>query len=594
MNYAKPNRRWGTLIFVGGVFTFALILMPWCQMLPGLPWCSPPPPATGTAAANTQPAAVPEGAVAVYFYSSNTKQNWIEAVTASFNQAAFKTSLGHPIVVRVKHGTSGGSQLDILNGVEQPQAWSPGDQSWVDTANEAWQLDHPGERLIPDDCQATVYAPIGFAMWRHMAEAMGWPGQPIGWAEVVALAADPQGWGRYGHREWGQFQFGHTHPTYSNSGLLIMTALVHDILQQTEPLAAEQVFSPEVLDAMRSVERHTYHYGQQSRDLIDLMVRRGPSYLHAINTTEAETLKTNVERGSELTFPLAFIFPANGTYWTEQPYCVLKAAWVSDEQAEAARLYGDYLLQPEQQRLTVENFLRPVDTAIDLHCPICLEQGTDPGVTTTRVPALPSPATDVAESVQAAFLQTKKKATVILVLDTSSSMQGDRLTNAVSATIEFLGRLVPEDEVLVMTFDSEVIQLQPAGLSGNVSESLVQTLRGIYARGNTALYDAVCDAMQQANALKEQHEADADNRLYGVVLLSDGANTAGRISKAQMMATCLPSGEDAQGIKLFAIAYGDQADTEVLQQIANHTNGRLYSGDPATIERIYNNISAEQ
>jgi Ca-activated chloride channel family protein len=594
MSYTKPNRRWGTLVFLGGVIAFAAILTPWCQLLPGLGPCGTDP-GTPTPSGGTQPPAVPEGAVDVYFYSSNTKQNWIEAVTASFNEAEFKTSLGHPIFVRVKHGTSGGSQLDILNGVEQPQAWSPGDQSWVDTANEDWQIDHPGETLIPDDCQATVYAPIGFAMWRHMAEAMGWPNEPIGWAEIVELAADPQGWGRYGHPEWGQFQFGHTHPTYSNSGLLIMTALVHDTLQQTEPLAAEQVFSPAVLDAMGNVERHTYHYGEQSRDLIGLMVRRGPSYLHAVNTTEAETLKTNVERGSELQFPLAFIFPASGTYWTEQPYCVLKADWVSEEQAEAARIYGDYLLQPDQQRLTVENYLRPVDAAIGLGCPICLEQGTDPGVTAESRPALASPAVDVAESVKAAFLQTKKKATVILVLDISSSMQeGDRLTHAVSATVEFLGRLHPEDEVMVLTFDTQVMQLQPPGLSGDVSESLAQTLRGLYPRGNTALYDAVCEAMQQANALKAQHEAEADNRLYGVVLLSDGENTAGSISEEQMMATCLPSGEDAEGIKIFAIAYGDGADTEVLQRISIRTNGKLYSGDPGTIEKIYNSISAEQ
>jgi Ca-activated chloride channel homolog len=594
MNYTNPNRRWGTVVSLAGMAVFLLIIFGRnlaCWAVPALAMCDPEP--SPTSPAETQAPPVPTGAVQVYMFSANTKENWINTVVAAFNAAQVKTSFGNAIFVTVKHGTSGGSQLAILGGTEQPQAWSPGDQSWVDGANEVWQQRH-GQPLVPDACRPTVFAPIGFAMWRPMAEAMGWPDQPIGWSELVALAADPRGWAHYGHPEWGQFQFGHTNPVYSNAGMLVMTALAHDILRHVAPLSPDQVFRPEVVEAFRNIEQHTYHYGEQSRDLIRLMITRGPAYLHAINTTEAETLKTNIERASELPFPLAFIFPANGTYWTEQPYCVLDAEWVTEEQKEAARIFGEYLLHTDQQRLTVENYLRPVEPGATLACPLCLEQGTDPRVATADVPALASPSADVAQAVKELWLQTKKKATVILVLDISGSMVGNKLDNAKAATVEFLKRLHPDDVVIVLLFNSRVAQLEPYGRSGDVSEELQRRVAGLFADGGTALHDAVCAGARLADTLRAEADDKGDRRLYGVAILSDGMDTSSRTSEAEMLATCLPTGEEVEGTKIFTIAYGDEANKDVLCRIANRTNGKCFVADPANIDAVYRAISAEQ
>src|SRR4029078_11540554 len=102
-------------------------------------------------------------------------------------------------------------------------------------------------------------------------------------------------------------------------------------------LTPEPVKSPAAVEAMRTVEQNTYHYGVQSRDLVTLLVRRGPSDLHAITTSEAEVLKANRENAADLRFPLAFVFPAKGTFWTEQPFCVVNEDWVTPEQASAAQ-----------------------------------------------------------------------------------------------------------------------------------------------------------------------------------------------------------------------------------------------------------------
>ncbi|MGH2524458.1 MAG: substrate-binding domain-containing protein, partial [Anaerolineales bacterium] len=427
---------------------------------------------------------------------------------------------------------------------------------WVDTANQTWR-DRSGQLLVRENCPPTVYAPIGFAMWRPMAEALGWPDQPISWDVLVNLSADPEGWNSLGHPEWGQFKFGHTHPDYSNVGLLIMTALAYSIEGSTSGLTADRVYSPEVEAAFARVEQNTYHYGIQSRPLMQLLAQRGPDYLHAVTSSEAETLKTNAEFRDSLRFPLVFIFPAKGTYWSEQPYCILDAEWVSDEQREAATLFRDYLLDPAQQALAVDNYVRPVDASVSLHAPLSLEDGTDPRVTRSSVPALESPSAEVAAAVKDVFHITKKKATILLVLDTSGSMEGDRIKGAVDSSINFVKRLDPNDEIYVMGFANGVYDVG-GGRAGDVGESLTRSIAGLYASGNTPLFDAVCAAAEKMSALQSEDEAAGERRLYGIVLLSDGEDTASVRTENQMFG-CLPSGESVTGFKVFTIAYGEEA-----------------------------------
>src|SRR5262249_62237057 len=64
-------------------------------------------------------------------------------------------------------------------------------------------------------------------MWKPMAEALGWGKKPIGWSDIFALARNQKGWDAYGYPQWGRFKFGHTHPQFSNSGLISLFAEVY-------------------------------------------------------------------------------------------------------------------------------------------------------------------------------------------------------------------------------------------------------------------------------------------------------------------------------------------------------------------------------
>jgi Ca-activated chloride channel family protein len=267
---------------------------------------------------------------------------------------------------------------------------------------------------------------------------------------------------------------------------------------------------------------------------------------------------------------------------------------LNEEQAEAAAIFRDYLLDREQQELAVDNYLRPLDSTIALHAPMTLDNGTDPRVTTESVPALPSPDADVSTAVIDLFGITKRKATVIIALDVSGSMEGEKIRSATAATAEFLGRLDPNDQVALLTFSNGVATLSEPARVGDVVEGLTGRVSSLIADGNTALYDAVCQATAMAAELKVEDAAAGETRLYGVVLLSDGEDTIGEPTENQMFVTCLPANAEADGVKVFPIAFGADAATTVLERIAAVTGGRMYSADPASISNVYLSISAEQ
>lgn len=543
------------------------------------------------------PANAPADAVLVSIASSNTKRNWLDVVVEQFNNEGLTTADGTPIVASVSHVTSGGSMNAILDGSLEPIVWSPGDSSWVDQANATWQIRNNRD-IASQACQPTVYAPLGFAMWRPMAEALGWPDTPIGWDDIVKLASDPDGWANpafNGSPQWGEFRFGHTHPAYANSGLLSMTGFVHGVVGTGgQQLTAAQVYEAE--EAMQALEQVTAKYGRQAPALLELMAREGPSYLHAAAVPEADTVRFNVERGDELALGgLAFIFPKGGTIWADHPYCVLdNADWVDETEAEAGRVFYDYLTARPQQELAIESYLRPLDTSIPLGEPLTLANGTDPNVSPDTIVPLPSPDQAVAESVIDLFQIAKRKATIVLVLDTSGSMQGERISTATAATVEFLDRLDPDDEVAVMSFSDEAFLLAEPSRVGDVAETLKPRISTLIADGNTALYNAVCEAKALVEDLQEQDIKNGESRLYGVVLLSDGEDTVGRPTEGQMFATCLPTNAEADGVKVFPIAFGGDADEVLLERVAAVTGGRMFTASPESIGNIYISISAEQ
>jgi Ca-activated chloride channel family protein len=315
------------------------------------------------------------------------------------------------------------------------------------------------------------------------------------------------------------------------------------------------------------------------------MFERGPSYLSAAVLYENLIVAQETKRltGASSQLSVVAIYPKEGTFWANHPYVVLNAPWVSDEQKEAARMFEAFLLAEPQQIRAMEYGFRPADPSIPLASPLDAEHGVDPSQPQT---ILEVPPADVIQRVQSIWREVKKPVDLVLVIDTSGSMKGDKITEARNSLVQFIGLLNNRDRVQVITFDDEITNLTPLSPLSDKREDVTRRVSAIVEGGDTRLYDATLTAY-------EELEANADPKhIRAVVVLSDGDDTASFSDLNEVMAQIGDIGEEGgNAIKLFTIAYGDNASVDILRQMAESTGGRQYEGDPATINQVYAEIA---
>lgn len=533
----------------------------------------------------------PAGSVNLIIQSSNTKELWLDMMVEQFNEADNRIESGERIFAQVIH-TGSPMEPEL-----RPVMWSPSNNLWVAQLNQD-EMDLNQRQIISEGvCPDTINMPIGIAMWRPMAEALGWPQEDISWQDIIDLATNPDGWASLGHPEWGQFRYGHGHPGWSNSGRLSIVAQVHAATGKTSELEFDDVWADSTLEDLTAIQQSIAHYGRRDTFLLDRMVVRGPSYLHAVTNYEGNVIRWNAERGDEMLFPFAMIYPVDGTFWEGHPICVLdNAEWVSDQQIEAGRRFQEFVTAREQQEQLVSTGLRPAMEGISLDGPdsvLRLENGVIPSITRESMPLIPYPSPDTMNNVIDMWYQVKKPSTVVLVLDTSGSMiEDNRLGAASQGASQFVTEMQPGDEIIVLTFSDTVTQLEPSGTIREVQEELPDKILGLFPDGGTALYDATLQALSLVNDLQAEDEAAGERRLYGIVLMTDGEDTAGTATEAQMFSQ-LPDGTEADQVHIYTIAYGEGTNEDLLSRIANRTNGQFYRGAVQDIQDIYFQISSE-
>jgi Ca-activated chloride channel family protein len=302
--------------------------------------------------------------VEVSIASSVTKRAWLEAAVESFAATRPRTPEGRPIRISITNVLSGDSLLAIREGRLAPTVWSPGESAWTEQLDAGWTGASPAHS---EACAPVVLTPVGFAMWRPMAEALGWPGTPIGWQTILDLANDPQGWASHGHPEWGRLRLGHTHPQYSSAGLLFLASVIYAVTGKTEGITPADIYAPQVETALRALAQNTSKYGLVTTDLLNGMADGGPDYLHLASAFEEGTVRLNAERGDALRWPLAFIFPKEGTFWSDHPFCIMDGLpGTTPEAVAAARMFRDHLLSAPVQASAGDFYARPLDPKVPL------------------------------------------------------------------------------------------------------------------------------------------------------------------------------------------------------------------------------------
>ncbi len=208
---------------------------------------------------------------------------------------------------------------------------------------------------------------------------------------------------------------------------------------------------------------------------------------------------------------------------------------------------------------------------------------------------LAPPAPPVLVGVQESWERLRKRAKVLLVLDVSGSMgeqvgsQGvSKLELAKRAAASSVELLAPDDQVSLWVFSTEqdgrkpYRELVPFGPAGERRAAIQAQIANLVPSGGTGLYAT-------ARAAAASLAATFDfSRINAVVVLTDGRNEFPADNSIDSLTRAL-EGEDADRVvRVFPIAYGDDADLGELRAIADASRAAVYdASDPASLDKVF-------
>ncbi len=153
--------------------------------------------------------------------------------------------------------------------------------------------------------------------------------------------------------------------------------------------------------------------------------------------------------------------------------------------------------------------------------------------------------------------------TLIVVLDRSGSMQGDRLTGAKRALTDLVDRLDPDDRFGLVTFDNTVrVDIPVAPLSAKAQAK--QRIGAVLPGGATDLSAGYLRGLQEARRASGAAGAT-------ILLISDGHANAGVVDPARLGAVAAKAAAD--GITTSTVGFGLGYDERLLTAIAAGGNG---------------------
>ena len=359
------------------------------------------------------------------------------------------------VFVRPRSVASGNAANLIVDGWPNPEVngeppviWSPAASGWAAIVNE-----RAGQVLAPAGTPFML-TPLVIAMPRPMAEALGWPDESIGFADLATLAENPEGWAAVGHPEWGPFRLGKTNPNYSTSGLNFTVAEYYAATGKTADLTTEDLARPAAVDFATQIESAVVHYGDITMTFLNNWFAadvRGTAltYASAVAVEEKSVIDYNLGNpdgvlapGEEPRVPAirsSRSTPRRGRSSPTTRSSCSTPHGSTRTRRRRRRCSRSMSSAPRTSRRCSSSGSGPNNPAVPVAEPIVAANGVDPEQPTTEL-EVPSP--DVLIGILDSWAELRKDARVLLVLDISGSMGdpgGDgrtKLDLAIEAAVE--------------------------------------------------------------------------------------------------------------------------------------------------------------
>ncbi|CAL9566242.1 hypothetical protein SUDANB15_04709 [Streptomyces sp. enrichment culture] len=381
-------------------------------------------------------------------------------------------------------------------------------------------------------------SPVAIGVKPTVVEGLGWKPAEVTWSQVERAVRD------------GRLTYGMTDPARSHSGFSTLVSVASALSGAQSALTGADVTKarPRLKEFFRGQKLTSGSSGW----LASAYARRG----------DVDAL-LNYESVLEGFKDLTVIRPKDGVVTADYPLSSLAATDVATR--EDVRRVAEALRTDAVQRLITDHTRRR---------PVVASVPPAAGLDTGRRRELPFPGSrSVADGLLDAYEnELRRPSRTVYVLDTSGSMEGERLSRLKTALTNLTGDFRDREEVTLMPFGSRVKSVRTHVVDPADPERGLAAIRRdtgeLRAEGETAIYTSLRKAYDRLGA-----DEDA---FTSIVLMTDGENTAGA-EAADFDAFHRGLSDDRRDIPVFTVLFGD-SDRAELEHIAELTGGRLFDG----------------
>ncbi|MFX1589079.1 MAG: substrate-binding domain-containing protein [Promethearchaeota archaeon] len=283
---------------------------------------------------------------------SSEKASWMTVAYSNFIEEWQNTHPDDPISIDMHPYGSSDSIISILNNEISPTIWSPASSIWMPILNKKWaDLTSTSDPIVNiSRAVKIIYSPIVIATW----EAFNSTHKISGFADVHDLNLNQN----------VSIRMAHTDPRLSNSGFMsVIMALSAVSGTPSENLSISDLTNSNNQQWLRDFESSAVLYGKSTGFLARYMKSEGPSALNIAFLYEnlIRDISSTATGGK-----IIAIYPEEGTLYSDHPFCILNADWITPEQKLVAEAFLDFLNKNETVASALEYGFRPIDPSIPL------------------------------------------------------------------------------------------------------------------------------------------------------------------------------------------------------------------------------------
>ena len=161
-----------------------------------------------------------------------------------------------------------------------------------------------------------------------------------------------------------------------------------------------------------------------------------------------------------------------------------------------------------------------------------------------------------------------------------SMAENDEIGRAKEAVKTFVDDQSSKNNVALVEFNTKVTTLVPLDSVELNRQTILDKTALLNGNGNTAVHDALSSSTTALNKTAD------NNRIQAIVLQIDGQDTTSVVHINDIVRAITNARNGSAPVLDIPVAYGKDADVNVLGRIARASDTNVQSGDPATIKKL--------